>query len=266
MNHSILRCTSPVTTTQPAASPVATVGVKPGHFDAVAPPRKVIVNQHHKNGTSLAVLAEGLSRTFGSITAVDDLTLHIKPGEVFGLLGPQGAGKTTALRMLAGQLAPTSGSALVAGMDIHSAHHARKIRSLTALTPQQGRFDAGMTGPEVLYYFARLLNILQDERANYVKTLLTTLHLWDERTNQVANDYTPRMQHRLGMARALVHSPKIVFLDEPTASLEQEDVDMVHDLLTHLSAKNRTIVFATQSSEEADRLCDRVSILNAGVH
>ena len=202
----------------------------------------------------------GLSRKFGEITAVDDLTLTIGEGEVFGLLGPNGAGKTTTVRMLACLISRTAGEARIAGHSIGDPAAARKIRSLIGLMPEEAGLYPDLSAVSTLDFYGRLYRVPVALRAERTERLLTLLRLWDRRDSPVRT-YSKGMRQRLALARALIHDPPVLFLDEPTANLDPEGAKTVRDFLAELRNDNRTILLNTHHLEEATRVCDRVGVL-----
>jgi ABC-2 type transport system ATP-binding protein len=204
---------------------------------------------------------EKLTRRFGGLTAVEDLTLRIHEGEVVGLLGPNGAGKTTTVRMLTGLIGTTSGTARVAGHRVGDPDQAQAIRRLVGLLPEEAGLYADLTPPQLLDFFARLYQVPKPARAERIEMLLVRLSLWDRRNDRV-NTFSKGMRQRLAIARALVHDPPVLFLDEPTANLDPEGAKAVREFLVQLRQDRRTIVLNTHHLEEAERVCDRVAILD----
>jgi ABC-2 type transport system ATP-binding protein len=203
---------------------------------------------------------EGLTRRFGEVTAVDGLTLTIGEGEVFGLLGPNGAGKTTTVRMLASLISRTAGQARIAGHSIGDAAAARKIRSLIGLMPEEPGLYPDLSAVKTLDFYGRLYRVPGAARAERTERLLTLLGLWDRRDAPVKT-YSKGMRQRLALARALIHDPPVLFLDEPTANLDPEGAKTVRDFLLELRRDKRTILLNTHHLEEANRVCDRVGVL-----
>jgi ABC-2 type transport system ATP-binding protein len=203
----------------------------------------------------------GLCRTFGSVSAVDQLTLDIAEGEVFGLLGPNGAGKTTTVRMLSCLIANTAGEARVGGLSIGDSGDAMKIRALVGLLPEEAGLNAELSPGRTLDFYGRLYRLPHDLRAGRVEELLTRFGLWERRDSPVAT-LSKGMRQRLALARAMIHDPPILMLDEPTANLDPEGAKEVRDLLMQLRRENRTILLNTHHLEEAEKVCDRVGILN----
>ena len=199
--------------------------------------------------------AQKLTRKFGAITAVSDLDLAVEKGEVFGFLGPNGAGKTTTIRMLAALIAPTSGSATVAGFRVGREN--RSIRqNVGVLTETPGLYKR-LSALDNLLFFARLYGVNSPEKQ--AERYLRLFELWDRR-DQLAGGFSKGMRQKLALARALLHEPQVLFLDEPTAGLDPEAAKVVRDLIETLRTRERTIFLCTHNLDEAERLCDRVAL------
>ena len=203
---------------------------------------------------------QNLSRKFGDFTAVDGLTLTIAEGEVFGLLGPNGAGKTTTIRMLAGLIGKTSGDAWVAGCRVGDPATARKLRGLVGLMPEEAGLYPDLSAARTLDFYGRLYQVPSGMRAVRIERLLTMLELWDRRDARVRT-FSKGMKQRLTIARALINDPPVLFLDEPTANLDPEGAKTVRDFLLQLKQEKRTILLNTHQLAEAERVCDRVGIM-----
>lgn len=199
----------------------------------------------------------GLSRHFGKTAAVEDLTLAIEAGEVLGFLGPNGAGKTTTIRMLAGMIAPTKGYAIVAGhrtdRDVEQLHEIVGI--LTQMPGLYNRLSAWRN----LEYFASFYPSI--ESRSQVEKYLKLMGLWERRDSKVGT-FSKGMKQRLALARALVHEPKVLFLDEPTAGLDPEAAGEVRQLIRTLREEGRTIFLSTHNLSEAEVLCNRIAVLH----
>jgi ABC-2 type transport system ATP-binding protein len=204
--------------------------------------------------------AENLTKKFGEFTAVDDLTLHIKEGEVFGFLGPNGAGKTTTVRMLTGLISKTSGKAQIGGYDIGNSADMHKIRRMIGLLPENVGLYENLSAYQNLDYYGRFYKISEEQRQERIEYFLKMLGLWDQR-NYSAGKFSKGMKQKLAIARALIHDPPILFLDEPTANLDPEAAKMVRDFILELKKENRTIFLNTHLLSEAEKLCDRVGII-----
>ncbi|MBN1858330.1 ABC transporter ATP-binding protein [Candidatus Bipolaricaulota bacterium] len=201
------------------------------------------------------ITTQNLTRRFGALTAVDSLDLHVDKGEVFGFLGPNGAGKTTTVRMLAALIAPTSGEATIAGNELGI--HNRSIRRRVGVLTETPGLYRRLSAQDNLLFFARLYQIA--EPMAQVERYLKLFDLWERRAAP-AGSYSKGMRQKLAIARALLHEPEILFLDEPTAGLDPEAAKTVRDLIETLRSDERTIFLCTHNLDEADRLCDRVAL------
>ena len=204
--------------------------------------------------------AENLTRKFDEITAVDDLTLHIGEGEVFGFLGPNGAGKTTTVRMLAGLISKTSGTARIGEYDIGNNKDMQKIRRMIGLLPENVGLYEALSAYQNLDYYGRFYKISKEQRRERIEYFLKMLGLWDQK-DLSAGKFSKGMKQKLAIARALIHDPQILFLDEPTANLDPEAAKTVRDFILELKRENRTIFLNTHLLSEAEKLCDRVGII-----
>jgi len=204
---------------------------------------------------------EGLTKIFpgtargSTITAVDNLSFSVEEGEVFGFLGPNGAGKTTTVRMLCALIAPTRGRATVNGFTVGRDDGGIR-RSVGILTETPGMYDR-LSAEKNLLIFARLYGVA--DPAGAVGRYLRMLGLWERRLDP-AGSFSKGMRQKLAIARALLHEPRVLFLDEPTAGLDPEAARLVRDFIAELRAEGRTIFLTTHNLDEADRLCDRLAI------
>ncbi len=206
---------------------------------------------------------ERLTRRYGTLTAVDRLSLAVPAGEVFGLLGPNGAGKTTVLKMLTTLLPPTSGMARVAGLDVQ--RQAAAVRRVIGYVPQMVSADASLTGYENALISAKLYDLPRAECGARARQALDFVGL-TESANRLVRDYSGGMIRRLEIAQALLHRPRVLFLDEPTVGLDPMARRAVWEYIEHLRDDfGTTIVITTHMMDEADLLCDRVAIMNLGV-
>ncbi|NWG13705.1 MAG: ABC transporter ATP-binding protein, partial [Acidobacteria bacterium] len=201
------------------------------------------------------IQTENLTRRFGNVLAVDRLTLEVSEGEVFGFLGPNGAGKTTTVRMLTCLIAPTSGSAIVNGFRV-GRDDMNIRRSVGILTEVPGLYD-NLSAEYNLRIYASLYEV--SDAARQVEKYLRLLGLWERRDDPAAT-LSKGMKQKLAIARALLHEPRVLFLDEPTASLDPEAARLVHESIVALRQEGRTIFLCTHNLDEADRLCDRVGV------
>lgn len=205
---------------------------------------------------------KGLTRRFGSLAAVDELTISVNSGEVFGLLGPNGAGKSTVIKMLTTLLPPTSGNAAVAGFDV--VRNPGQVRRVIGYVPQMLSADGSLTGRENLLVFAKLYGIPRAERASRISNALEFMGLSDS-ADKLVRTYSGGMIRRLEIAQAMLHRPRVLFLDEPTVGLDPLARQVVWGLLQQLRQEHdTTILMTTHYMEEADDLCDRVAIMHRG--
>jgi ABC-2 type transport system ATP-binding protein len=201
------------------------------------------------------IRAEHLTRTFGTRVAVEDLTFEAQPGEILGLLGPNGAGKTTTIRMLAGIIAPTSGTASVAGID--PAREPERVHEKIGLLTETPGFYERLSAARNLAYFAGFYPGLHV--ANAVQASLQTMRLADRAADKVGT-FSKGMKQRLALARTLLHEPDVLFLDEPTAGLDPEAAKDLRELIVRLRGEGRTILLSTHNLSEAEALCDRIAV------
>jgi ABC-2 type transport system ATP-binding protein len=209
-----------------------------------------------------AIVTQNLSRHFGSVHAVDDLTLEVPHGIVFGFLGPNGAGKTTTIRLLLGLLAPTAGSSMVLGYDVAS--QADQIRSHTgALLEHHGLYER-LSAEENLDFYGRISHVPAKQRTARIHDLLDHIGLW-ERRKDLIRDWSRGMKQKLAVARTLLATPALVFLDEPTAGLDPVASVALREDLASLAAKEGVTIFLnTHNLAEAEKLCTRVGVIRQG--
>jgi len=203
-----------------------------------------------------------LTRRFGDLVAVDSISIQVQAGQMFGLLGSNGAGKTTAVKMLTTLLPPTSGTATVAGFDI--GREASKVRRSIGYVPQMISADGNLTGYENLLIFAKLYDIPRREREGRIRDSLALMDL-QEAGGRMVHDYSGGMIRRLEIAQSMLHRPRVLFLDEPTIGLDPIARNAVWDRLRQLRDEFGTTIFlTTHAMEEADALCDVLAILHRG--
>jgi ABC-2 type transport system ATP-binding protein len=209
-----------------------------------------------------AIQVEGVVRTFGSVRAVDGLTFTVEQGEVFGVLGHNGAGKTTLVRLINGLLTPDSGRIQVFGLD--STTQGDIIRQQTGVLTETPSLYERLTARDNLKLFATLYAVPRERVAARVDEMMKLFNLSD-RANDKSGGFSKGMKQRLALARALIHEPQILFLDEPTAALDPEAARGVMLLIESLSReRGRTVFLATHNLNEAQNLCTRVAILSHG--
>ncbi len=204
-----------------------------------------------------AIEVENLSRAFNNLRAVDDISFSVDAGEIFGFLGHNGAGKTTTIRMLSGQLLPSSGGGRVAGCDIIAEQ--QRLKPLIGVVSEHQNLYERMSGRENLEFAARLYGI-DIER---IDAVLKQVDLLDRAGDKVQN-YSNGMKQRLLIARSILHGPKIIFLDEPTRGLDPIVGREIRRLIVDMSQQGVTIFLTTHYMDEADQLCDRVAFLSEG--
>lgn len=207
------------------------------------------------------VEAEGLVKRFAKVVAVDGLSLSIREGEVFGLLGPNGAGKTTTIRLLLGLTHPTEGRLRVCGHD--PTREPQAVRRCVGYVGQEIAVDPYLTARENLMVFAGLYHLRGDERRRRIEEVLELVGL-AERADDVVRTFSGGMKKRLDIACGLLHRPRLLFLDEPTLGLDVETRRRVWDFVKDLAGQGMTVLLTTHYLEEADRLCDRVAIIDRG--
>jgi ABC-2 type transport system ATP-binding protein len=203
-----------------------------------------------------------LTRTFGNLTAVDNLTLHIKKGEVFGFLGPNGAGKTTTVRMLCCLIGKTSGDATLGGYSIANPDDCLNIRKLVGFLPENVGLYESLSAYRNLDFYGQLYEVPEATRKENIERLLKALGIWERREDAVGG-FSKGMKQKIAIARALIHDPQVVFLDEPTANLDPEASKTVREFVLDLKAEKRTIIINTHNLDEAERLCDRIAIIKS---
>jgi ABC-2 type transport system ATP-binding protein len=207
---------------------------------------------------SIMIKASGLTKGFGEVLAVDEVSFEVGAGEVFGFLGPNGAGKTTTVRMLTALISPTQGEAEVAGFQIGKEDDQIR-RKVGILTESPGLYDR-LSAERNLSFFANLYEI--ENVSAQVEKYLRMLGLWDRRSEEVGG-FSKGMRQKLAIARALLHEPRVLFLDEPTSGLDPAAARMVREFISELRQEGRTIFMCTHNLDEADRLCDRVAVINS---
>ncbi len=207
---------------------------------------------------------DGLTKKFGDLTAVDNLTLHVDDGEVFGFLGPNGAGKTTTVRMLCCLISKTSGNATVGGYQIGNKEDSLKIRKIIGFVSDNVGLSENLTAYDNLDFFAKIYDCSETQRKENIQRFLEMLGLWDKR-NVLAGTFSKGMKQKLAIARALIHEPQIIFMDEPTANLDPEASKTVRDFILQLKKEKKTIFLNTHNLDEAQRICDKVAIMNTSL-
>jgi len=203
----------------------------------------------------------GLGRSFGDLEAVRDVSLHIEEGETVGLLGPNGAGKTTTLSMLATLLPPSSGDAQIFGASL--CRDAWTVRSLVGLAPQEISLYPDLTADENLSFFGRMYGVGGATLRTRADELMDLVGLAPRRDDRVAT-YSGGMKRRLNLACSLLHAPRLLLLDEPTVGVDPQSRDRIFEAIRGLARNGKTILYTTHYLEEAERLCDRITIMDGG--
>ncbi|MDO8547476.1 MAG: ATP-binding cassette domain-containing protein [Nitrospirales bacterium] len=213
-------------------------------------------------GGPFAIEVEHLSKTYeGKVTAVEDVSFQVPTGEVFGLLGPNGAGKTTTLRVLITVLRPTGGSARVLGMDV--VEQANEVRQAIGYVPQERAIDRFLTGREHLQLLASLYHIPKDKAPARIEAVLKLVNL-EHKADEVARNYSGGMKRKLDIACGLIPDPRVLFMDEPTLGLDVESRLKIWEHIRQLKARGITVLLTTNYLDEADQLCDRITIIDGG--
>ena len=208
-----------------------------------------------------AVLAENLVKSFGDVRAVDNVSLTIKEGEIFGFLGPNGAGKTTTIRMITGVLIPDFGDVKIFGTDIHKDPITSKLNM--GIIPENGTVYADSTALQNVLLTATFYGMKKNEREMRANEVLDNLGL-SERKNSLVRSFSKGMRQRVAIAAAIVHSPKLLILDEPTTGLDVYSRRLVIDTVREMNSKASTILLTTHNIEEANALCSKVAVINKG--
>lgn len=210
----------------------------------------------------IAINTDGLSRSFGTLIAVDHLSIEVPSGSIFGFLGPNGSGKTTTIRLLLGLLAPSEGKARVLGYDI--SREADKIRNSSGALLEHNGLYLRLTAEDNLKFYGEVWRIPKHELDVRIQELLTHLDLW-ERRKEVVSKWSRGMQQKLAIARTLLHNPKLVFMDEPTAGLDPLASAALHkDLASLAEREGVTIFMTTHNLAEAEKLCQQVAVIRKG--
>lgn len=207
------------------------------------------------------ILARHLTKAYGPALAVDGLDLNIAAGEIFGFLGPNGAGKTTTIRMLAGLLRPTAGTIEVAGVDM--AVDPQQARSLIAYVPDTPYVYEKLTGREFLHFIAGLYSVDTETADRRITELLPLLGLLD-RADDLIEGYSHGMRQKTLIAAALIHDPRVLLLDEPTVGLDPKSARLMQDIFRQLSRRGATVFLSTHLLPIAERMCDRIAIIDGG--
>ncbi len=209
-----------------------------------------------------AVVTENLSKIYaGGNKAVDDISFDLEQGEVFGFLGPNGAGKTTTIKLLCGMLEPTAGSCRV--FDLNPAGNPEKLHQLSGVVTEHAQMYNHLSGIANLMFYGTIYGMSPDESRKRAMTLLEQLDLQDASERKLAT-FSTGMRQRLSLARAMMHSPRILFLDEPTSGLDPESAQNVNSMIGELAAKGTTIFLCTHQLRYAQEICTTYGLMNKG--
>jgi daunorubicin resistance ABC transporter ATP-binding subunit len=211
--------------------------------------------------STAAVVFTSVHKSYGSVAALRGMDLVVPRGEIFGLLGPNGSGKTTTVNLLCGLIAPTSGEVTVLGRNV--THDPKSLRPLLGVVPQETALYGELSAERNLRFHAELYGIPRRERAARIREMLELVDLWERRTNPVKT-FSGGMKRRLAIARAMLHRPSILYLDEPTLGVDVPSRRAVWAYLRDLRAQGTTILLTTNYLEEASELCDRIVIVDRG--
>jgi ABC-2 type transport system ATP-binding protein len=208
-----------------------------------------------------AIQANHLKKTFGTITAVDDVSLSVREGEIFGFLGPNGAGKTTTIRLLTGVLTPDSGEALIDHVNIH--RHPLEAKTRMGVIPENSTVYGDLTPWQNMQLTGKFYGLPRYERDKRAEEILKRLGLW-ERQSALVRTFSKGMKQRISIACAIIHQPRVLFLDEPTTGLDVQSRRLVIDTIRRMNEQGSTVFLTTHNIEEANALCQTVSIINKG--
>jgi ABC-2 type transport system ATP-binding protein len=208
-----------------------------------------------------AIVTEHLTRRFGKLVAVDDVSLRVTPGQFFGFLGPNGAGKSTTIKMLTGLLAPSGGRMEILGLDL--AHHPVEVKRQIGVVPEGMALFGRLTGAEYLNFAARMYGLDRETAAKRTAELLDFMQLADQPRALIA-DYSHGMQKKLALAAAVIHGPKVLFLDEPFEGVDAIASGTLKAMLQRMIARGATIFLTSHVLEIVERLCSHVAIIHKG--
>jgi ABC-2 type transport system ATP-binding protein len=212
------------------------------------------------NGASL-IETHNLVKRFGEKVAVNNVSFAVQAGEVFGFLGPNGAGKTTTIKMIVGLLQPTSGTVSVAGYDVQA--QSLQAKASSGYVPDTPNLYAKLTGRELLRFVGDLYDLDRPRVAQRTEELLRVLDLAEAADNTV-DSYSHGMQQKASLAAALMHDPKVLVLDEPTVGLDPKSARLIKDILRQMAERGSAVFLSTHILEIAERMCDRIGIINKG--
>jgi ABC-2 type transport system ATP-binding protein len=207
------------------------------------------------------IVCERLTKRFGDLIAVDNMNFQVAAGELFGFLGPNGAGKTTTIKMMTGLLTPTSGTTCIGGYDIQ--RNPIQAKSIFGYIPDNPFLYEKLTGREYLHFMADLYSVTHQNRARRIDDLLHLFELQDK-GDELIQGFSRGMRQKIALAGALIHTPSVIFLDEPTVGLDPKSARTMRDILRELCRRGTTVFVSTHILEIAERMCDRAAIVNKG--
>lgn len=214
-----------------------------------------------QDAPQFSIVAHGLCKVFGTTVAVDHIDLQVREGEFFGFLGPNGAGKSTTIKMLCGLLRPTSGTTSIAGFDL--TQHPLEVKRHIGVLPEEANLYERLSAEEFLVFAARMYGLPTDEARQRTADLLELMELTAEKDKLIV-DYSMGMKKKTALAAALIHRPRVIFLDEPFNGIDPISVRAIRNVLRHLTEHGTTIFFSSHVMEVVERLCTRVAIINHG--
>jgi ABC-2 type transport system ATP-binding protein len=208
-----------------------------------------------------AIAADHLTKRFGNVTAVDDVSIMVEEGEIFGFLGPNGAGKTTTIRMLTGVLTADAGTVKINGIDMHKNPLQAKMHM--GVIPENSTVYSDLTPEQNLHLTGKFYGMSRDDRSRRVDELLPYLGLGERRHDPVRT-FSKGMRQRISIGCAIIHKPRVLFLDEPTEGLDVQSRRLVIETIRRMNAEGSTVLLTTHNIEEANLICGRVGIINRG--
>lgn len=211
---------------------------------------------------SVILKIDSITKLHGQFKALNTITLNINRGEIFGLLGPNGAGKSTLLSILAGTIKPTSGIALLDDVEIQPTN--LKLRTRIGLVPQDFAFYEDLTAKENLLFFGQLFGLEGQLLSNKINEILHIIGLDDEKADQYSKYFSGGMKRRLNLGIALIHSPDVLMLDEPTVGVDPQSRNRIFEAIKTINSMGTTVIYTTHYMEEAESLCNRIAILDHG--
>jgi ABC-2 type transport system ATP-binding protein len=212
------------------------------------------------NGNSL-IVTQALVKSYGDKVAVNNVSFEVQAGEVFGFLGPNGAGKTTTIKMIVGLLQPSSGTVKVAGYDVQT--QPLQAKAASGYVPDTPNLYAKLTGRELLRFVGDLYDLDRQHMVQRTEELLRVLDLAEAADNTI-DSYSHGMQQKASLAAALMHDPKVLVLDEPTVGLDPKSARLIKDILRQMADRGAAVFLSTHILEIAERMCDRIGIINKG--